>query len=734
MGSRKTPAEPDWYSFKAQAGNPASAELHIFGPIGGDTFFYEEAITGKAIAEKLDALPEDVKTIRVLVNSTGGSVFDALHIANALRRQREEMNRSVEVEVEALAASAATIITSAGNSIRVPKNALMMIHNPTAAAVGDASLMLEMAAALEKIRGSIIATYRWVSKLPAKKLAELMDATTWMTADEALANGFATEVSAAAPIAAELDMESVASLGEIPDAYRDTVLAMVKDAKNAAPPKGPETAPPQKVQPDVTPPDGEDDMSNPKGTPPAADAEAKAQARAEERTRVLGIQNAVKVAITAGADKAKADAIGKAGVDGDSTVDAVREQLFEILATASSSSAPSSVPAGDIQAGDDERDKRRRGIAAALWKRAGVTDTIRSAAKKVPENPLFQSLDFDPGEFRGMSLLDHARESLERDKQGSTRGKSKMEIAGAFCNSVGIGQSTSDFAVAFEEALHKELVAAYVVRETDWQRFSKIGSVTDFRAHNRYYQSFLSRLDQVGEDGEFKNKNIPDAVKEIQQAATYGNILALTRQAIVNDDMGIFTDNAKNLGRAAALSIELGVFELLALNSGLGPAMNDTNTLFHASHNNVGGGAAIAVSALDADRVVMANQTDPSGNEKLNLRPAILVIPIGLGGAARVINNAQYDTEVSSKFQVPNKVVGLFRDIVDTPYLTGTRRYLFADPSIAPVIEVAFLEGEQEPFMEMKDGWRIDGVEWKVRHDFGIAAIDFRGAVTDAGA
>ena len=79
-------------------------------------------------------------------------------------------------------------------------------------------------------------------------------------------------------------------------------------------------------------------------------------------------------------------------------------------------------------------------------------------------------------------------------------------------------------------------------------------------------------------------------------------------------------------------------------------------------------------------------------------------------------------------------VVGLFDDIIDTGRLTGTRRYMFADPSIAPVIEVAFLEGEQQPFMEIQGGWRVDGVEWKVRHDFGVAAVDFRGALTDAGA
>ena len=85
----QTTCEP-WYEFKAEA-DGTSAELHIFGPIGGDFIWDEDAVTGKSIAQALDELPDNIKTIRVLVNSPGGKVFDAIHIANALRRQREEL-------------------------------------------------------------------------------------------------------------------------------------------------------------------------------------------------------------------------------------------------------------------------------------------------------------------------------------------------------------------------------------------------------------------------------------------------------------------------------------------------------------------------------------------------------------------------------------------------------------------------------------------------------------------
>ena len=78
-------------------------------------------------------------------------------------------------------------------------------------------------------------------------------------------------------------------------------------------------------------------------------------------------------------------------------------------------------------------------------------------------------------------------------------------------------------------------------------------------------------------------------------------------------------------------------------------------------------------------------------------------------------------------------VRGLFSDIIDTPRLTGSRFYLFANPEEAPVIEVAFLDGNQEPYLEMQEGFDVDGTRYKVRLDFGVAAIDYRGAVTNAG-
>ena len=381
-----------------------------------------------------------------------------------------------------------------------------------------------------------------------------------------------------------------------------------------------------------------------------------------------------------------------------------------------------------IAAGEDARDKWLRGAGAWLIQRSAVGSVLAQHAKQSG-----QTLDLDPGEFRGLRMLDLARQSLERAGV-RTAGMTQMELVGQAFTRSSPTATTGDFPILLENTLYKVLLASYGITPDTWTTFCSVGSVQDFRASKRYRLGTFGSLMPINESGEFANKSIPDAERQSITASTKGCIIGLSRQALINDDMGAFSTLATAYGRAARLSIEVDVYALLAQNGGLGPVMNDGNTLFHASHGNITAGAAIGSNAIDADRVAMANQKDPSGNEVLALRPAVLVLPVGLGGTARQINNGQYDFDVTNKFQVPNKVGGLFRDIVDTPRIAGTRRYLFADAGVAPTIEVAFLDGQQQPYLDIQQGWRIDGVEWKVRMDYGIGAIDFRGAITNAGA
>lgn len=457
----------------------------------------------------------------------------------------------------------------------------------------------------------------------------------------------------------------------------------------------------------------------PAASPTATEVTAAREAAVrEERGRVEGITRAVTVA---GLPATFGEGLITRGV----TLPDARTAIVDELARISDARNPMS-SATTIIAGEDAKDKYRRGVGAWLLQRSGMATVVLQHEKLQPK-------DMDPGEFRGMTLLDLCKDDLQR-RRIDIRGHAGMEVAGLFFRSV--YQTTSDFANLLENTMHRVLRAAYGITPDTWSRFCGVATVTDFRSHNWYRLGSLTQLEDLNEHGEFKNKSIPDAEKTTFAATTKGNIVAISRQTIINDDLGGLMRLTNQLGRAAKLTIEKAVYTQLGLNSGLGPTQADAQPLFHANRINVGTGAAISAASLDADRVVMAQQLDPNGQDYTDLRPAILLVPVGLGGQARVINESQYDPDtLANKSQMkPNVARGFFRDVVDTPRLSGTRRYLFCDPSFAPVFLVSFLEGQQEPVLETQNGWRVDGVEMKARLDFGVDDVDYRGAVTNAGA
>lgn len=444
-------------------------------------------------------------------------------------------------------------------------------------------------------------------------------------------------------------------------------------------------------------------------TPVNADA-----IRAEERARATGIGDAVR---RAGLKPEVAADLVARGV----TLDAARAEILDKLAASSDANPTSS----HVRMGDDEKDKFARGAQAWMLQRSGMAGAVAKFEKK-------DKVD-SPGEFRGMTFLDLAKECL-RQAGVDTRGMDRMQIAGAALSQRSNYQTPSDFTTLLENTMHKVLRAAYGLTPDTWSRFCATASVSDFRTNNWYRTGALSELDSLTDTGEFKNKSIPDGEKATYTVGTKGNIIAISRQTIVNDDLGAVMQLTQRLGRAGKLTIEKMVYALLAQNTNLGPTYGAA-PLFDATHSNISTGAALSAAAIDADRVTMAQQLEPNSNEYIDLRPSILLVPVGLGGQARIINTSQYDPDtVANKAQMkPNVVAGLFSDIIDTPRLSGTRRYLFADPSIAPVFMVSFLEGQQEPVLETEKGWRIDGVEMKARLDVGVDAVDYRGAVTNAG-
>ena len=676
-----------WYEIKAaapvaQGEAPKPAELLIYGNIGDR--WNEDGVVASELVRDLSALQAD--TINLRINSYGGSVPDGLAIYNALRRHKAIVN----VFVDGVAISCASYIAMAGDTITMAKNSQMMIHAPWTFAYGNSNDMREQADILDRYAKAMASAYADKSgKTYEDALALLTDGKDhWFLADEAKAEGFADEVGEEVAVAA-----SLASSFDL-SRFKAAAPAAAGHSTPVSQPAAAAAKPQEHYMPEEKKPAAQ----------PAAFARTK-----EDNAQVIAMFKpfAARPEIAA----LQTEVLADPGL----TIETIQARLLAEMGKGAEPANPQNA-FPKIETVSDEGDKRKDAVVASILARAGV---VQDAAARA-------ALSSNP--YRGDRLLDTARASLQRAGV-SVSGMTPMEVVAA-----AFTQGTSDFPVLLENAMHKTLQAAYATAALTWNRFCATGSVSDFRAHNRYRTGSFGSLDAVNELGEFVNKSIPDGEKASITAGTKGNIINLSRTAIINDDLGAFVGLSNMLGRAAARTVEADVYALLALNSGAGPTMGDGKALFHADHGNITTGAAITMAALDLDRVAMASQKDVSGNDYLDLRPAVLLVPIGLGGTARSINDAQYDPDTANKLQKPNIVNGLFRDIVDTPRMTGTRRYLFADPSEAPVLEVAFLDGNQNPYLELQNGFDVDGARYKVRLDYGVAAVDYRGAVTNAGA
>lgn len=674
-----------WYEIKAQSkGDSAKkvAEIYVYGNIGDR--WDEDGVVASEMVRDIAALDADEITLRI--NSYGGSVTDGLAIYNALRRHPAPVN----VQIDGVAISCASYLAMAGDTITMAKNAQMMIHAPWTYAGGNSADMREQADILDRYAKAMASAYADKSgKTYEDVLAILTDGKDhWYSADEALAEGFADtvgeEIAVAASLANSFDLSRF---------------------KQSAPVARLQTPVSQPAAAAVT----HKEASMPGTVAAAGQSAATPFARTkDDNAQVIAMFK--PFAALPAVQALQTEVLSDPAL----TIEAIQSRLLTEVGKGAEPVNPQGAhPVVSTVA--DEVDKQRAAAVSALLVRSGVEQDAKVKAS-MTSNP-----------FRGDKLLDMAKASLARAGI-KTQGMSQMEVvASAFT------QGTSDFPVLLENTMHKALQASYARAALTWNRFCATGSVSDFRAHNRYRTGSFGVLDGVNELGEFTNKSIPDGEKASITAGTKGNIINLSRQAVINDDLGAFVGLSGMLGWAAARTIEVDVYALLALNGGLGPVMPDGKTLFHADHGNIGVAAAISMASIDADRVLLASQKDVSGNDFLDLRPAVMLLAIGLGGTARGINAAQYDPDTANKLQKPNIVNGLYRDIIDTPRLTGTRRYSFVDATEAPVIEVAFLDGASEPYLEVQDGFDVDGARYKVRLDYGIAAVDYRGAVTNAG-
>ena len=436
----------------------------------------------------------------------------------------------------------------------------------------------------------------------------------------------------------------------------------------------------------------------------------------EERARCAGINLAVRKLVL---DQRHAD---KLIADGTS-LDVARERLIGIWADTQGDNVVNT-PVRLIR---DEGEVKTRALTDALLFRVGakpLTDAVREHG------------------YQYMSLIDMAREVLEANGV-RTRGLPPMKIAeyalhpGHTRMSGGL-HTTSDFANILQSTVNTTLRSAYDLAPATYTAWARRATAPDYRSINRVQLSSVSRLMGVNEHGEYRRGTLTDS-KEAYAIAKYGEIIGITREVIVNDYLDAFSRIPGALAAAArALESDIVYKQLLA-----NATMADGVALVNATHGNSMAAAVISTTSLGEGYTLMALQAHANGSP-MNLTPKFLLVPPGIRAVAEQMVNGTFVPATTATI-VPSYMRGL-EVITEARLHTGVTVdgvvtpgdvngwFLLASPQQIDTVEYSYMEGEEGLYTETRNGFDIDGVEFKVRLDFGAKALDWRGIVGNAGA
>lgn len=371
-----------------------------------------------------------------------------------------------------------------------------------------------------------------------------------------------------------------------------------------------------------------------------------------------------------------------------------------------------------VQQVQDDKDKTRSAMTNAL-----VLRIAPNAASIMGEENVRAAAD-----FRGMSLLRLAEESLIRSGV-STRGLSTREIAkGALGAKVRGAHHTSDFPLLLVDSFTRTLRAQYALYPRTFEAWARRSTMPDFREITRVQLSgLIGNFDEVQELGEYKSGTFSEA-SEKYSLAKYGKIVGISWEAIINDDLSAFTRVPQAFAMKAAQKQSDLVYSILTGN----PVMGDTIALWNAAtHKNyTSTGTALTELGLDAAYQLFRTQKSIEG-DFLNLSPKFLIVGPKNELIARKLTSTNYTPAKQGDISVA-ALTGL--QLIVEPRITDYAWFLVADPAMIDTVEYSFLDGEEELFIEQKEGFDVDALQIKARMVFGTKAIDFRGMYKNNGA
>lgn len=396
------------------------------------------------------------------------------------------------------------------------------------------------------------------------------------------------------------------------------------------------------------------------------------------------------------------------------SLDAARSQILDKLAERAPKVGASEISPAQARGDGATEVKYRDAMSLALMHRY---------------DPKANPINEDAREFRSYSLVELARHALER-RGVSTRGMSKMELVGAAFEMRSAGYHTnSDFPSILANVANKTLRTAYETTARTFTVWARRTTIVDFKQVARNQLGGAPDLLKVNEAGEIKYGTMGEK-KEVYALLSYGRIMGISRQAIINDDMDAFTRIPAAFGAAAA-DLES---DLVYANLSGTVTMADGVALFHASHGNLAGsGTAIDEANLAAAYRAMSAQKGIEGR-LIRALPEYIIVPPGK-------RSVEARKQVTATTPASTADVNTFASrltVVEEPRLIPAAGndpwFLAADYNRIDTVEYAYLEGNDGVYTETRMGFERDGMEIKARHDFASKAIDWLGLYKNPGA
>lgn len=476
--------------FRMQAKEDQTVDIYIYDEIGG------WGISARRFTEDLISLG-NLSHINLHIHSPGGEVFDGIAIYNQLKNH----SATITVFIDGLAASMASVIAMVGDTVIMPKNAMMMIHKPWGVSWGDANDMREYADLLDKLENVLIPAYVAKTGKTTEEITAMLEQETWLDGDECVEHGFADKVIEPVKAMASLTSKRIEEFSSMPSAIKNQIKP-----KNTTSP----------TQPHPTP------VPAPEPQPSAT--------YADEQTRLNGIKDLF--AMFGGRHN---DLMITCLADASCSVEKAREQLLNTVAQ-QQNPEPSNKDNAHIYAGNGNI--VGDSVRASVMARAGYQDYEKDNA------------------FNSMTLRELARASLTERGVGVATYNPMQMIGMAFTH------STSDFGNILLDVANKAILLGWEENDETFEKWTKKGQLSDFKTAHRVGLGAFPSLRQVREGAEYKYVTLDDKGETIA-LATYGELFSITRQAIINDDMNMLTDVPMKFGRAAKATVGDLVYAVL---------------------------------------------------------------------------------------------------------------------------------------------------------------------------